>query len=228
MVSSKDKTIFCNTQFLSDKFVIFESNCKTFFLNDDHVIWEAFKAGDKSALSSIYSKHFRSMFQYGIRFKEDPEFVKDCIQDVFFKLIKAGKRLNSTDNIRFYLFKALKNTIYKQLEKEKKVQLTNNTDIKFKTLFLLEEEVLAKETLTRQEKALADALSHLSSRQREIIYLRYECEMEYDQICSIMKLKNDSARKLVFRAIKTLRSVIKGRGDTPLLLFLGTYKRRVF
>ncbi|MBN1821810.1 MAG: sigma-70 family RNA polymerase sigma factor [Prolixibacteraceae bacterium] len=190
-------------------------------MNSDYKIWEAFKDGDKSALSSIYFKHFHSMFQYGIRIKEDPDFVKDCIHDVFLKLIKAGKRLNSTDNIRFYLFKALKNTIYKRLEKEKKVQLT--IDLNFKTSFVLEEKVLSQEKLTEHEKALADALSHLSSRQREIIYLRYECEMDYSQICDIMKIKNDSARKLVFRAIKTLRRVIKVQKDTSLLLFLGIF-----
>jgi RNA polymerase sigma factor (sigma-70 family) len=165
------------------------------------------------------------MYEYGIRINEDAEVVKDCIQDVFFKLIEAGKRTGSTDNIRFYLLKALKNTILKHLRHEKKI--LPNSDLVFKASFLLEEEILNKENVTNREKALVEALSQLSSRQREIVYLRYECEMDYDQISDIMKLKKDSARKLVFRAIKTLRVAIEGKVDTPLILFI-RFQKYVF
>ena len=158
------------------------------------------------------------MFQYGIKFKDDPEFIKDCIQDVFFKLIKAGDNLGPTKNIRFYLFKALKNTIFKKIEKERR--LGETTALKFEALFSLEEEIPENENATAKEKALAKALNDLSDRQREIIYLRYECGMEYKQICEIMDLKNDSARKLVFRAIKTLRAIIEDQLKFPILFFL--------
>ena len=55
-------------------------------MTKEHEIWENFKAGDKSALSYVYFQNFHSMFQYGIRFKGDPEFIKDCIQDVFLRV----------------------------------------------------------------------------------------------------------------------------------------------
>lgn len=195
-------------------------------MNSDYEIWEAFKAGDKSALSYIYCQHFHSLFQYGIRFKDDPEFVKDCIQDAFYQLMKAGRQLSTTDNIRYYLFRTLKNVIYKRFEKERKAQLSEI--LTFNAPFSLEEEILEKENITTTEKALAGALKNLSSRQREIIYLRYECEMEYEKICEIMNLKNDSARKLVFRAIKALREAIDGRSETPVLFFFRFAPKYVF
>ena len=160
------------------------------------------------------------MFQYGIRFKDDPEFIKDCIQDVFFKLIQAGEKLSSTENIRFYLFKALKNVIYKEIDKSKKVERVELKPLKFDSPFALEEELAEKENASNKEMALLEALSKLSDRQREIIYLRYECGMEYDQICEIMQLKSDSARKLVFRAIKSLKGIIEGQLHLPILFFI--------
>ncbi len=195
-------------------------------MNSDYEIWEAFKAGDKSALSYIYCQHFHSLFQYGIRFKDDPEFVKDCIQDAFYQLMKSGRQLSTTDNIRYYLFRTLKNVIYKRFEKERKAQLSEI--LTFNAPFSLEEEILEKENITNTEKALVGALKNLSSRQREIIYLRYECEMEYEKICEIMNLKNDSARKLVFRAIKALREAIDGRSETPVLFFFRFALKYVF
>jgi RNA polymerase sigma factor (sigma-70 family) len=160
------------------------------------------------------------MFQYGIRFKNDPEFIKDCIQDVFFKLIQAGEKLSPTENIRFYLFRALKNAIYKEMDKSKKIELVEFVTLKFDAPFALEEEIAEKENASNKEIALLKALNGLSHRQREIIYLRYESGMEYDQICDIMQLKNDSARKLVFRAIKSLKEIIDDKLRLPILLLI--------
>lgn len=191
----------------------------------DHEIWENFKAGDRSALSYVYFQYFHSMFQYGIKFKDDPEFIKDCIQDVFFNLIKAGENLGSTENIRFYLLKALKNAIYKEIDKSKKNELVEFNSLKFDAPFLLEEELAEKENGSNKEMALLKALNELSDRQREIIYLRYECGMEYEQICDIMHLQNDSARKLVFRAIKSLKRIIEDQFHIPILLLIRFSKK---
>lgn len=196
-------------------------------MTKEHEIWENFKAGDKSALSYVYFQHFHSMFQYGIRFKDDPEFIKDCIQDVFLKLIQAGDKLSPTENIRFYLLRALKNAIYKQIDKNKRIELVEFVPLKFDAPFILEEELAEKENASNKEVALLNALKQLSDRQREIIYLRYECSMEYEQICDIMQLKSDSARKLLFRAIKSLREIIDNHLNLPILLLIRFSKQHV-
>ncbi len=189
-------------------------------MTNDHEIWENFKAGDKSALSYVYFQYFPSMFQYGIKFKSDPEFIKDCIQDVFFKLIQANEKLGPTENIRFYLLRALKNAIYKAIDKSRKIELVEFELMKFDAPFALEEEIAEKENTTLREMALLKALNSLSERQREIIYLRFECGLDYEQICEMMQLKNDSARKLVFRAIKTLREIMDEQLKHPILFLI--------
>lgn len=193
---------------------------KELLLKTDREIWENFKSGDKSALSYVYFQNFHAMFQYGKRLKDEPDFIKDCIQDVFFKLIQAGESLSSTENIKFYLFKTLKNSILKELEKKRKVEVVELISLKFDATFSLEEELSEKENASNKEIALLKALNGLSDRQREIIYLRFECGMEYNQICDIMQLKNDSARKLVYRAVKLLREIIGDQLQIPLLLLI--------
>jgi len=196
-------------------------------LTKESEIWENFKAGDQSALSYVYFQYFHSMFQYGIKFKDDPEFIKDCIQDVFLKLIQAGEKLSPTDNIRFYLFRALKNAIYKEIGKSKKNELVEFETLKFDAPFTLEEELAEKENASNKEIALLKALKYLSDRQREIIYLRFDCSMEYDQICEMMQLKNDSARKLLFRAIKSLREIIEDQLKLPILFLFRFSQKHV-
>jgi RNA polymerase sigma factor (sigma-70 family) len=160
------------------------------------------------------------MFQYGVKFKDDPEFVKDCIQDVFIQLIRSGHNLKSTTNIRYYLLKALKNAILKELNKSRKIIFVIDAPVKFEARFVIENELAEKENASLREKALLNALNNLSDRQREIIYLRYECNMDYDQISGLLNIKVDSTRKLVFRAIKALREAIEGEMNIPILFLL--------
>ena len=189
-------------------------------MDNDVDIWNEFRSGSKSALSYIYFQNYPSMFQYGIKFDNNPEFIKDCIQDVFFMLIQAGEKLGSTNNIRFYLLKSLKNKILKELGKKQRGRIVEAPVFEFDSRFILEDELSQKEECTKRENALENALKKLSNRQREIIYLRFECELDYNQICELMQLKYDSARQLVLRAINSLRKIIDAQNNTPILFFL--------
>jgi RNA polymerase sigma factor (sigma-70 family) len=195
-------------------------------LKEDREIWEKLKAGDKTALSIIYFGHFNPMFGYGIKIKDDPEFIKDCIQDVFFNLIRAGKKLGSTDNIRFYLLKALKNTILKGVEKDQKLASAKSELKDFTVAFQLEDD--ANKHDYNDENELAKALKGLSDKQREIIYLRYDCNMDYKQISEIMQIKNNSARKLVVRALKALRDALSDKVQSSILFLMTLSRKCVF
>ena len=191
---------------------------------NDKKIWENFKDGDKSALSYIYFQNFHPMYQYGTKLKNDPDFIKDCIQEVFFTLIKAGKKLGATDNIRFYLFKALKNKIIRELSKSRSFEPVNESHLYFASQFSFEDKIIQIEKTTEKEKALANALTELSNRQREIIFLKYECDLEYDRISELLQINIDSARKLSYRAILKLKETIQSRMGS-LILFLFSFPR---
>jgi RNA polymerase sigma factor (sigma-70 family) len=158
------------------------------------------------------------MFHYGIKFINDPEFIKDCIQDVFINLINAGMNLGTTDNIRFYLFKALKNNILKNLDRYRKEETFEILPFRFEQDFSVEDELIERESHSEKAKLLILAMESLSDRQRESIYLRYQCGLKYDEISELMQISNDSARKLVYRAIHFLREKI-GSLNSSIILF---------
>ena len=55
-----------------------------------------------------------------------------------------------------------------------------------------------------QKKNLKSAFDELSDRQKEILYLKYYSEMDYEEITQIMDMNYQSARNLVSRAIQKL------------------------
>src|SRR5690606_40649004 len=78
-------------------------------------LWRQFKAGDESAYIIIYQKYFRILYRFGVKISNNPEMVKDCIQDLFIDLWNNKKQLSDTDSITFYLWASLKRKIYKVL-----------------------------------------------------------------------------------------------------------------
>jgi DNA-directed RNA polymerase specialized sigma24 family protein len=85
-------------------------------------------------------------------------------------------------------------------------------------VYSIEDEWIKKDELTHKEEIVRKGLAELSPKQREILYYRFTCDFEYDQICEVMSMKYDSARKMVFRALKTLREHLTETNFTFFLL----------
>lgn len=185
----------------------------------DIQLWEDFRSGEKYALSHIYYLYVDKLFRYGKKFSPDEEFVKDTIQDLFFDLIRTRENLGKTDHIYFYLVKAFRRRLFRGLKSTIKIkESSKDTDMEQATIiYSIEDDLIQKEQLTQKEELIRNCLAELSPKQREIIYYRFSCDFDYDQICEIMSMKYDSARKMVFRALKVLRKILTEK-DYPIIL----------
>ena len=85
----------------------------------DEKLWESCLTGDKEAFKEIYCRFYSLLYNYGSKLVSDKDLVKDCIQDIFIKLIQNYPSLSPTPNVKGYLIKALRNKLYDALEKEK-------------------------------------------------------------------------------------------------------------
>lgn len=187
----------------------------------DSKLWEDFKKGEKYALSHIYYHYVDQLFRYGRKFSTDDDLIKDTIQDLFFDLIRTRDNLGSTDHIYFYLLKAFRRRLFKNISNPPKIQTTENMVEEQipHIVYSIEDDLIQKEQLTRKEELIRKALSQLSPKQREILYYRFTCDFEYVQICEIMSMKYDSARKMVFRALQTLREELSETNISMLFIY---------
>jgi len=192
--------------------------------SSDFQLWNDFRKGEDYALAEIYRLYADALFSYGKKFTSNSELVKDTIQDLFFTLIRTRSKLGPTDQIYFYLLRSYRRALSRNLKKaENKKVFQLSPELQAKELkYHLEEELLQKESLDNRERIILNSLQRLSPKQREIIYYRFSCDFEYDQICELMSLKYDSARKMVFRAIKTLREQLEN--DRQLMLLCVYYQ----
>jgi len=175
----------------------------------DRILWNKFRSGDKEAYAHIYNQYGRLLFSYGSYFSSDKELIKDCIQEIFVRIFQNRNNLGETDNIRFYLYYALKNELLQELRKKSRSYELNPELLVFSTNNTGESQFIKKEASRLNQEKVIQMLNALPSRQREIIYYRYIEELSFDKICKLMNLNYQSAQNLIYRSIKKLQSIIE-------------------
>lgn len=174
---------------------------------EDALLWEKFKQGDKTALSQIFNQHVRLLYKYGRKFTVNDALVEDCIQDLFLEIWKNRQNLGKTDSIKLYLLSSLRRKIIRKSTSESK-KYDKNTDVEnynFEVEFTPEDMIISDETNQLNNQKLQGQLQKLSKRQKEAIYLKYYQGLEYNDISSIMDINYQSARNLVYSALKALK-----------------------
>lgn len=78
-----------------------------------------------------------------------------------------------------------------------------------------EDFLIEKDEHARKSMHLRSAIEQLSSRQKEILYLKYYQDLSYDEVSEIMNINYQVARNLLHQAIKSMKKLI---GHLPLLI----------
>ncbi len=173
--------------------------------NPDYKLWDDFRNGNEKAFSEIFNRHVQMLFRYGLRFIPDEEMVKDSVQELFIKLYHNRQNLSPTDNIRLYLFRALKNKLMDALYSHKDTVSLSSTILPFDIANPEEPDKEDDWEFIIQKSQLNKGLKALTARQREAIYLRYTMEMSLEDISSLLEMNYQSVRNLIHRSIEKLR-----------------------
>lgn len=180
-------------------------------------LWSKVLSGDMTALSLLYKQNYNLLFNWGMRFVSDEEFVKDCIQDVFVKIC-SSRKLSSTPYVRSYLLTSLRNMIFDRVA-------SAHDDVSISgRLFEIDDNDSGIELLFKDDddsrmlgRRLVMAYNSLTYNQRVSVYLRYVRGLSYKEIAAVMEMNPQSAMNLVSRALKSLRAEM---GATPFLIYL--------
>jgi RNA polymerase sigma factor (sigma-70 family) len=189
-------------------------------MKEDKYIWEEFKRGEEYALSYIYYQNIDFLFLFGKRFTKDENLILDCIQDLFYELIRKKRNLGETDNIRLYLLKSLRRKLVRELQKKQnREKQISELEIFPNIVFSVEEDLIEEEEKSQKTTFLKKAMDELNDKQREILYYRFNCGFNYKQISEIMSITNDSARQLVSRAVSSLKNYLDDCSSVLLFIF---------
>lgn len=193
-------------------------NVKTKEQKEDETLWNALRMGDDVAFSRVYRKYVSCLFAYGMHFSADRELVKDCVQDTFIKIYKNHKQLGPTNNIKFYLYAALKNNLLNALQRTSESADIADYESVFTVDYSAHDTLVENETEENRGKHLAQVLELLSSRQKEVIHHRFIEELSFEEIAELMKMNCQSVQNLLQRSLKKIRKELKTTGVFTLFI----------
>lgn len=176
---------------------------------ENYNLWQSFKEGSSEAFQQIYDENFDALFEYGMRLSRDKELIKDAIHDLFVKIYNNRINLGDVNNIRAYLFISLRSNFLNKIQRETKiVSIEYNEQFPFELNFSVENEFIKKDADANKVKSVVEGLNQLSPRQKEIIYLHYYQELDYDEIAKILGITVKASYKLNARALEALKNVL--------------------
>jgi len=183
--------------------------------------WDSFRlAGNMDALSVIYEGNFDLLLNYGRKFCNETSLVEDAIQNIFANLIRSRERLGEIIHIPNYLIISHRNELLELLGKS---HLTIATEKIPENLFVpeysAEDRIIEEDRTTRLKKFLNLSLQKLTSHQQEVLYLKYDVDLAYEEISDILNISVESCRTAVYRSIKLIKSDLEALKDKNIQFF---------
>jgi RNA polymerase sigma factor (sigma-70 family) len=182
------------------------------------LLWTHFRNGDADAFNHLIQAYYQDLYNYGIKFIKEPEFVKDCIQELFLYVWVNKASISEVAGIKYYLIKSLRHKLNREHEKGKRLKIRELVfDAGISEEMPVESHIIMEEHALEQAKKIRIIISRLSKRQQEIIYLRFYMDLEMDEIADVMLLNRQSAYNLLHEALKKMKES-SGKGHLPKLM----------
>jgi RNA polymerase sigma factor (sigma-70 family) len=168
-------------------------------------LWSAFLAGEEQAFSRLFFDYYEILYHYGNRISPQPAVVKDTIQDFFLELYESRTTLSlQVNNLKAYLLTSFRRRLLRELKKQRQKHhaletIIQETEPDFE--LGMEDVLIEQEVRSLHSEVIAQLLSELPPRQREIIYLRYYLNLSLPEIAETLGISYQVVANQLYRAV---------------------------
>ncbi|MEM9671081.1 MAG: RNA polymerase sigma factor [Cyclobacteriaceae bacterium] len=182
-------------------------------------VWERLRIGDKEALKVLYENYAQLLFNYGRHISNDPELVRDCIQDLFITLWNSHLQLKPTTSVRFYLYRSLRRKIIaetKKISQQLASTVPSSELVELQTLSgFLSDDLQSHE---KRKAYLIETIQALPKRQQEALMLVFFENLTRSEVAEVMEVNVDTVYTLISKALKALRKSLVREKLIPQLI----------
>lgn len=171
-------------------------------------LWNRTKHGEWDAFGRLAELHYRSLYNYATNFTQDPDLIKDTIQDLYLHLWEKRESIQ-IEQVTFYMLRAIRNNLFHSFRSLKSGQAALKEYIISEPTFTPADiELISNETEYNQTLRLNEAIERLPKRQKEIVFLKYYQGLDNEQIAALLEVNRQSVANLVYKALTSLRQQI--------------------
>lgn len=159
---------------------------------------------DEETFRRFYTHTAGMVWAYIARATGDRGAADDLLQEAYYRLLRSTTVFESDDHRRNYLFRVATNLIRDRYRRPRidNAQLPEHG----------EGEIAAAGDLAQQTQQRSDlrrAMSQLTPRERELVWLAYGQGSTHQEIAGVLGLKTGSIKPLLFRAKRKLARILQ-------------------
>jgi RNA polymerase sigma factor (sigma-70 family) len=185
--------------------ILFNPNKKLSVVpKSDCEIWDAFRSGDEKSYEQMFKCHYTLLLNYGLRFSDSREDVKDYIQLLFSKLWESRENLGANNSIKGYLLASLRRMILRGSKSSVVTFDIANIQSSISLTLSVENLYVSEQRERENCHYISKLLLFLPHRQKEAIYLKYYGGHSFSEIAEIMGITTRVVYKLIYKALDKL------------------------
>lgn len=169
-------------------------------------LWLKVRNGNVEDFSRLHALLYGGLYNYGHHFTTDSILLEDAIQELFIRLWQTRQTGDELQNIKAYLFCALRRALLREKGKFTNLQKLHTA---WSALVFTQDNLPTDTIFQERQVLLIRVLNALPLRQKEIIYLRFYDGLTYEEIAQVLAMNYQSVRNSVFRAMKSLRAALR-------------------
>lgn len=155
----------------------------------------------------FFDQHYQRLCSYAFSFLKDEESCEDIVQDIFIKIWLNRQDLIGSEQLKFYVFSAVRNNCLTRLQKNKKyrvVEMRDEDEAGEIDIKLDPEDEKANPT-----ELIAKALDRLPPKCKEVFLLSRLANLTYLQIADNLGISIKTVENQMGKALKILRNFAK-------------------
>lgn len=177
----------------------------------DEMLWPGFKNGDRNSFAILYLRYCKVLTQTGIAICDDRELVMDCIHDLFVEMWKNRSGLGLPLSVKAYLIRSLQRKLLRQLKRRRSAFCQYHMDAvpDTETVPCIEKKIISEQFRQEQKQDVQKAITVLTRRQQEAVYLRFYANLSYAEIAGKMAISTDSIYNLISKAMGNMQQELE-------------------
>ncbi|WP_319479765.1 RNA polymerase sigma-70 factor [uncultured Draconibacterium sp.] len=184
---------------------------------DLHKILSALAQDDEASLEKLFNYYYPRLFNFSKSILKLEDGIDDILQEVFVKIWKNRKNINSAATFNSYIFIITRNLLLNELRRQLSFQ---NTKEEVKRLSLANEYSLSEQIDYQELKEKIDAfVEELPDRQKEVFLLSRSEGLSHKEIAEKLGIKPKTVEYHITLAVRCLKEKITGIGILSLLYF---------
>ncbi|MGN6439207.1 MAG: RNA polymerase sigma factor [Agriterribacter sp.] len=173
----------------------------------DETLWLEFKNGDRRAFAMLYLRYYKILVHAGTGICHDGDMIMDCIHDLFVEMWKNRHGLGLPHSVKAYLIRSLQRKLLRLLKKrradvfQQQVERIPDTE----TVPCVEKKIIHEQLRRERESDIRKAITVLTRRQQQAVYLRFYANLSYAEIAGKMAISTDSIYNLISKAMGNMQ-----------------------